>query len=498
MQIKNRNSLNNQSQVEKWGRFEIVIQGPQIGNPFVDVRLAAKFEFGHRSIEVDGFYNGNGEYCIRFMPDKVGEWIYRTVSNVPELDSITGTVTVEEPGEGNHGPVSVSNTYHFAYADGTPFYPFGTTSYVWNHQGDQLEKQTLKSLRESGAFNKMRMCIFPKHYDYNLQEPSCYPFQGSPEAGWDFTAFDPEYWRHLEQRINDLQVLGIEIDLILFHPYDRWGFAKMDEATDNLYLQYAVARLSSFRGIWWSLANEYDLMRNKSMSDWDRFFRIIQESDPYQHLRSIHNWHHKMIHRRSDAHWYDHSKPWVTHVSIQHNELAYIDDWKEIYRKPIVIDECRYEGNIDLGWGSLSAERMVECFWQGVAQGAYVTHGETYLHPEGIIWWSHGGTLHGNSPARIRFLKSIMEDGPQLGEVKLNFDWDTAAAGVDEKYYLVYFVDSRPAFRYLPLPDEKEFTIEIIDTWEMKITQLPGTYSGRTRIELPGKLYQALRIKAVL
>ena len=33
----------------------------------------------------------------------------------------------------------------------------------------------------------------------------------------------------------------------------------------------------AYRNVWWSLANEYDLMRTKTMADWDRFFRIVQE-----------------------------------------------------------------------------------------------------------------------------------------------------------------------------------------------------------------------------
>ncbi len=497
MEKEKQKPLSQQTEIERWDMIEIVLEGPQDGNPYTDIILLGRFEFGHRIVEIEGFYDGEGRYCLRFMPDTIGDWRYETVSNAFELNGVSGSFTVVEPIEGNHGPVRVSNGYHFEYADGTPYYPFGTTCYAWNHQERQLEEQTLGSLKASGAFNKIRMCVFPKHYDYNLQEPPCYPFQGSPESGWDYKAFNPEYWRHLEERIVDLQRLGIEIDLILFHPYDRWGFAKMKAETDDFYLRYVISRLSAFRGIWWSLANEFDLMREKSMSDWDRFFRIIQEHDRYQHLRSIHNWHHKVIHRWGDAHWYDHGKPWVTHVSIQHHELAYISDWMERYKKPIVIDECRYEGNIDLGWGSLSAERMVECFWQGAAQGAYVTHGETYLNSDGIIWWSHGGILHGESPSRIRFLRSIMEEGPQLAPVKIDFDWDTAAAGVDGEYYLVYFVDSRPAFRKLHLPEDAEFSIEVINTWEMTITPLPGTYSGRCCIELPGKLYHALRIRKV-
>ena len=83
--------------------------------------------------------------------------------------------------------------------------------------------------------------------------------------------------------------MGIEADLILFHPYDRWGFADMPKETDLAYLRYAVARLAGFRNVWWSFANEYDLMRNKTMLDWADYFRLVAEEDPAGHLRSIHN-----------------------------------------------------------------------------------------------------------------------------------------------------------------------------------------------------------------
>ncbi len=38
---------------------------------------------------------------------------------------------------------------------------------------------------------------------------------------------NPAFFAHLEQRIADLRALNIEADLILFHPYDRWGYATM-------------------------------------------------------------------------------------------------------------------------------------------------------------------------------------------------------------------------------------------------------------------------------
>ncbi|WP_123041127.1 DUF5605 domain-containing protein [Cohnella candidum] len=483
-------------ETERWGRFELRTSGPSGGNPYADVRFSAKFRYGNRTVDVSGFYDGDGHYVIRFMPDTTGEWTFETDSNMPELAGIRGSLICTEPSARNHGPVGVDRIHHFAYADGTPFHPFGTTSYVWNHQPEQLQEQTLQSLSKS-AFNKIRMCVFPKHYDYNHAEPERFPFEGSLAQGFDFSRFDPSYWRKLESQIEALQGLGIEADLILFHPYDRWGFAKMSAEEDDRYLRYLMARLSSFRNVWWSLANEFDLMHAKTMQDWDRFFRVIQENDANQHLRSIHNWHHPGLHYTSNAHWYDHGKPWVTHVSIQHHDLHFVTDWRKLYRKPIVVDECRYEGDLNHGWGNITGQKMLACFWEGAARGGYVTHGETFLNPENVIWWSHGGKLRGESPARIQFLRSIMEAGPQLGETAVDFEWDAASAGVDGEYYLVYFGESRPGYRILNLPEGVTFTVDLIDTWEMKVTKLPGEYAGTCRVDLPGKAYQALRIQKV-
>src|SRR4051794_41565115 len=81
------------SSVERWGIFETSLSGPKTGNPFLDVTFAAVFRIGHRSVDADGFYDGDGQYRIRFMPDTIGEWSYTTKSNRPELNGKTGTFT---------------------------------------------------------------------------------------------------------------------------------------------------------------------------------------------------------------------------------------------------------------------------------------------------------------------------------------------------------------------------------------------------------------------
>ena len=242
--------------VERWERFELALTHKgNYENPFAEVRLRCKFRHGDEMVMVHGFYDGNRTWKVRFMPMHEGKWTYRTESNDPGLDGHSGEFICTPPGTDNHGPVVIRNTYHFAYADGTPFYPVGTTLYNWVHREEELQKQTLATLR-SHCFNKVRFCAFPKWYRYNRVEPPLYPW---PRKGNDFDRdrFNPAYFRHLERRVEDLLKLGIIADIILFHPYDRWGHSRMTPAQDDAYLKYIVSRLAAYRNVWWTMANEY-------------------------------------------------------------------------------------------------------------------------------------------------------------------------------------------------------------------------------------------------
>jgi hypothetical protein len=208
---------------EQWGVTELAIEGPSHGNPFVDVELSAEFTGGNGDgTSVGGFYDGDGMYRVRFQAPRAGTWTYVTTSSARSLDGLRGTFDVQPPGPRNHGPVGVADHFHFAYRDGTRFVPIGTTAYAWTHQPEALQERTLAALADS-PFRKLRMCLFPKSYLFNTDEPAVYPFARDREGNWDFTRFDPQFFRHLELRIGQLTELGIETDLILFHPYDRWG-----------------------------------------------------------------------------------------------------------------------------------------------------------------------------------------------------------------------------------------------------------------------------------
>ncbi len=58
------NQTKEQPRVERWDLFELRLEGPSEGNPFVEVDFAAQFSKGHRTVDVTGFYDGDGIFKI--------------------------------------------------------------------------------------------------------------------------------------------------------------------------------------------------------------------------------------------------------------------------------------------------------------------------------------------------------------------------------------------------------------------------------------------------
>lgn len=524
--------------VEEWSRFEVTLHGPRDGNPFLDVSLTADFVSytSGKKITVRGFYDGEGVYKLRFMPVERGDWRYTTHSNVAQLNGLTGRVEATTVNHGAFGMVRAVGR-EFRYQDNTPFFPVGTTAYAWIYMPEDVQRQTLRSLRMA-HFNKVRMCIFPKHYALCKEMPKMYPYEivsdkhdthasvcaggneklGSSGIEFDKSRFNPDFFHHLEQCLDSLDAMGCEADLILFHPYDKgfWGFDGMSMKDNKLYLQYVEARLSSFKNVWWSLANEYDYCKAKTMDDWGELIRTVKENDPYGHLVSIHG---------STANYFPYEKYGLTHASIQDEgpvaEQGRASVVRNIYSIPVIFDEVRYEGNLHSRWGRMSGEEMIASMWNGLTQGTYVSHGECFQNHAGdydTIFWAKGGRWRGEAWKRIPFMRKILADLPhpmQMADVSRDELTSTAGPG----YYIVYFGDRIQDSWLFSLPQKnasyerpqagERFTVEIIDTWNMTSKQVSDTFElGEVndyrfydkqlrRIRLPKSPYIMLRIKQV-
>lgn len=494
--------------MRQYEMYELEFPGPEPEDSCVRVDLRAVFSRGEMTKTVQGFYAGEGIYKIRFLPEHPGLYSWRTEGIVRR----EGTAACAPALPGRHGLVRADGT-HFRYADGKQYYPFGTTVYALSHQPDALIEQTMETL-SAAPFNKIRMCVFPKHYDFNHNEPPCFAFQRAADGHWDVHHPDYSFWDRLESHIRRLDAMGIQCDLILMHPYDRWGFADLSPDEVSVYLNYAVRRLAAFPNLWWSLANEYDLMKY-THAEWVRYAAQIGREDPYHHLLS----NHHMIHS------WDFSNPDTTHICIQTADVSHVSSYVHRYQKPLMVDECRYEGNIMHNWGNISGFEMVNRFWTVVAQGGYCTHGETFLDENEVLWWSKGGKLKGESPKRIRFLRDIVESLPgplefsgrdftdeellgfqrQMGkapgegilrklpemtlqEVRIVADMGRELlAHVGNQAFLKYYARECTAVGTLDLPESGSYDVEVIDVWEMTRKKVCSGASGKTTFPLPGK-----------
>ena len=544
------------SAARQYKTFELRFRGPEPEGSEAQIDLAAVFSHGEKEIRVKGFYAGNGAYAVRFLPEESGAYAYyMTGTALPE--PVKGTLEVLPADETNHGPVRADGI-HLRHADGTWFYGFGTTVYAMAHQSEAVMEETFQSL-ERAPFNKIRMCVFPKHYVYNTNNPAHYPFrprkgielrsfsaEGIPpypaahrerDDYWDVHRPDFAFWDAFEDKLLRMAELGIQVDLILFHPYDRWGFGNLHQADNLVYLDYLLRRFAAYPHLWWSLANEYDLSDAKTLDDWHEIEAFVAENDPYHHLLGNHDCF--VI--------YDPARENITHMSWQTKQLFRVGEMARKYGKPILIDECRYEGNIPEFFGNLSGQDMTRSFWRVTVQGGHCTHGETFLPgtPEGdtatksgekdVVWWARGGVLHGESPARIAFLREVIESLPGplepmpmgLSAVMGQTEEEVRRAGAllpdyaqdmiklicsmspadrdgffavefeyaghcGEDAYLYYKDDQCCACTDLELPGTHSYRVDVLDTWEMTRKTVLRGVSGHVRVDLPGTPYMAV------
>ena len=167
-----------------------------------------------------------------------------------------------------------------------------------------------------------------------------------------------------------------------------------------------------------------------------------------------------------------------------------ITDRAEQWGKPVVVDECGYEGDLEYGWGNLSGEELLHQFWDGAVRGGYAGHGETYWDADEEIWWSKGGRLVGTSPARIGFLEEVVAASPTGVLDPLPSDFDLPWAGVQDEYLVSYHGRGRPRERHVLLPPGR-WRVDVLDTWECTVDRLPGVHTdvrvgAAARQALPG------------
>ena len=333
------------------------------------------------------------------MPDTEGRWDFRTASNARSLDGLDRRASSAPPPRtvrprpgprAQHVPLPARRRH--------PVHSAG-------HDRVRLDASGRRSSRSRPCARwprpGSRSCGCASSRSTTSTTPTSrelYPFAGIDRRR---LGLHPARTRRSSATWNAAsatsQALGIEADLILFHAYDRWGFSDMGPAADDRYVRYVVARLAAFQNVWWSLANEYDLLWSKTGDDWERFAGARHDATtrtgtccPTTTAASSSTTADPGSRTRACSAW--------TGTGPRRTPTSGARRWG----KPVVVDECAYEGDIDQGWGNITGEELVRRFWEGAVRGGYVGHGETYLRPGRGDLVVQGRGAEGRQPAAHR------------------------------------------------------------------------------------------------
>nr|WP_231747557.1 DUF5605 domain-containing protein [Auraticoccus cholistanensis] len=128
--------------------------------------------------------------------------------------------------------------------------------------------------------------------------------------------------------------------------------------------------------------------------------------------------------------------------------------------------------------------------WWGVCRGAYSWHAEEFVDGP---WSRYGGKLDGDAAPRLAFLRQVLAAAP--AELARNpVERHTFTLEAPGEYYLQYHGLHRYSTHRFSLPEDVRFGVEVVDTWEMTVDRLAGTFSGDIVLDLPRKPYVAVRI----
>lgn len=131
----------NAEKVPVWDRLELQFTSQQqYENALYDIKeFSVRFESpSGRLKKIYGFWDGETSWKVRFMPDELGRWSWKSFCSDKDnkgLDGISGKFDcISNKNEleiySKGALIQPAGTYHIAYSDGTPF--FWTACTAWN------------------------------------------------------------------------------------------------------------------------------------------------------------------------------------------------------------------------------------------------------------------------------------------------------------------------------------------------------------------------------
>ena len=391
-------------EIAKWTRYEAQFTSSlEYENPVQEVQVEVGFTSpsGMKQTAL-AFWDGGKSWKVRFAPNEVGKWTYRTHSTREAnggLNAQIGEFTCV-PYRGNnplylHGPIRVSEDgWHFVHADGTPFFWLGDTAWLAALKSEGADWETYLNDRRNKGFNVINIFTTQSRHNPGDAEGRL-AYTGKEKIG-----IDVGFFRRLDQRMNAINEHGLVVAPALLHdsivvPPRRveahWYLPEL-LAEDQLVVlgRYLVARYGAHQVVW-VLGSDGNYQGEKAEM-WKRIGPEVFKYAP-ERLASMHQgglrWCGDEFRR----------EPWYNFIIYQsghgdsERELRWLTtgppslDWSKEPHLPVINNEPNYEGFIpygsktDVPFDAHAARRA--CYWSLlVAPTCGVTYG---VH--GVWYW---------------------------------------------------------------------------------------------------------------
>ncbi len=244
-----------------WGKYEILLTSTKTyTNPIYEVEeLKAIFiSPSGRTKVLRGFWDGGTDWKVRFLPDELGKWKWKTDctdKNNKGLHYVTGEfLCVQNTGVEKietHGAVKHNKgQYYLSYNDGTPFFWLACTA--WNGALKSTDEEWEHYLNQR------------KEHNYNVIQVVTTEWRGCDKNAEGLTAIDgtgyirinPDFFKRIDKKIDEANEKGF-----LVSPVILWALPSgqgrqlspgyslpLDEAV--ILAKYIVARYQGNHVVW--------------------------------------------------------------------------------------------------------------------------------------------------------------------------------------------------------------------------------------------------------
>ena len=344
-------------EAQQWRTVDIELTTSKAyASPFEDVDIFGTFSGPDgQTIELLGFWDGDGTWILRFAPTAVGTWSYTTKSTDGNADFICSGTVECMPYTGNldmyrHGFLKVSEDRDYlVHADNTPFFWLGDTH--WTFATEERFDESNCPLYDS----QFKACVDKRVaqkftvYQCNFRDGKVDGFFGRNinlmmETDHGFVPNLDEFHNNVDKKMKYLADCG----LLIAVGY-AWSFDMEPNGLERYkkFAKYTAARYGAYP-VAWTLAGElpgYMGDLDENTRKWNEVAKEGEKWSAYNNLQSAHLACSRPFPKiYENESWFDFAMSQAGHGDFDMAQTMYAE-FKDMYKgHPVLESEATYEG----------------------------------------------------------------------------------------------------------------------------------------------------------